>query len=231
MELHILSAGAVKGLVTALAPKLLQETGATIEGEFGPVGAMRERLLAGSPCDIVILTSAMQDALAAEGRVRGESIAALGAVRTGIAVRDDETLPAIADRDSLRRTLAGAQGLYLPDPERSTAGIHFAHVLRTLGIHDTVSPRMHAFPSGAEAMSELAKARGPGLVGCTQITEIAYTPGVALVGPLPEEFDLATVYAVAVCVDARAPDVARRFAQILAGPESRTMRRRVGFET
>jgi molybdate transport system substrate-binding protein len=231
MELHILSAGAVAGLVSALAPKLQQETGATIQGDFGPVGVMREKLLAGAPCDIIILTAPMLDVLAAEGHVRADSIAALGVVRTGIAVRDDEPLPAIADRDALRHSLATAEGLYLPDPERSTAGIHFAHVLRMLGIYDQVLPRLRAFPSGADAMHELAKASGPGLVGCTQITEIAYAPGVALAGPLPAEFDLATVYAVAVCASARHPDVASRFAHILAGPDSRTLRRRVGFET
>ena len=53
-------------------------------------------------------------------------------------------------------------------------------------------------------MRELAGASDASPLGCTQISEILYTPGVTLVGPLPTEFDLATVYSVAVCPTAGA---------------------------
>ena len=79
-------------------------------------------------------------------------------------------------------------------------------------------------------MQELAKATERGLVGCTQITEIKYTPGVALVGPLPAEFELSTVYTVAVCAGAREPVLARRFAELLGGPATRPLRESAGFE-
>ena len=59
MELPILSAGAAKGLVTALADAFLADTGAAVKGAFGAVGAMKERIKSGEPCDVVILTAAM----------------------------------------------------------------------------------------------------------------------------------------------------------------------------
>ena len=49
--------------------------------------------------------------------------------------------------------------MYLPDPERSTAGVHFVKVLRDLGIHDAVAARLRAFPNGAMAMRELGQLR------------------------------------------------------------------------
>jgi molybdate transport system substrate-binding protein len=103
-------------------------------------------------------------------------------------------------------------------------------VLRELGIHDEVVSRLRTFGSGAVAMRELGQSEEPGLIGCTQITEINYTPGVALVGPLPMEFELATVYSVAAATTALQPDAARRLAQMLAGPESRELRNKGGFE-
>jgi molybdate transport system substrate-binding protein len=230
IELHVLSAGAAKGLVEALAPALNKATGATLRGEFGAVGAIREMWLAGAPCDVVILTAAMQDALARDGRVVPDTIAPLGRVRTGIAVRAGEPLPEIADSEQLRRSLLEAKGLYLPDPERSTAGVHFIKVLRELGIHDAVVSRLRAFPNGAIAMRELGQSREPGKIGCTQITEIIYTPGVVLAGPLPAEFELATMYSVAVATTALQPVAARRFARMLAGPEARELRSAGGFE-
>jgi len=230
MELHVLSAGAAKGLVDALAPDLELAAGATLRGEFGAVGAIKERWLGGAPCDVIILTHAMLDALARDGRVVPETITPLGRVRTGIAVRVGEALPAIADREELRQSLATAKTIYLPDPERSTAGVHFIKVLRELAIHDVVASRLHAFPNGAIAMRELGQSREPGQIGCTQITEINYTPGVVLVGPLPTEFELATVYAVGVATSARQPAAARRVVQMLSEQATRELRRKGGFE-
>jgi molybdate transport system substrate-binding protein len=78
-------------------------------------------------------------------------------------------------------------------------------------------------------MGELARAQEPGLVGCTQVTEILYTPGVTLVGPLPIEFELATVYSAAVSSRARHPQLARRLVEMLAGPTAARLRAAGGF--
>jgi molybdate transport system substrate-binding protein len=231
MNLDLLSAGAAKGLVEALQPAFFSTTGAGVSGTFGAVGAIRERLLIGEPCDVLVLTAAMLDDLARDGRIIGDSIAQLGSVATGIAVRSGEPFPAIGDRAALRATLAGARALYCPDPERATAGIHFVKVLRELDLYETASPRLRTYPSGAVAMREMAHADEPGLIGCTQVTEIRYTPGVELVGPLPAGFELATLYSVAVCVGTRQPELARSFAAALTGPESEDLRRQGGFET
>ena len=79
-------------------------------------------------------------------------------------------------------------------------------------------------------MLELAKSTAPRLIGCTQITEINYTKGVMLVGPLPGEFDLSTVYSATVCTKARNPELAQRFVELLAGAESEDLREQGGFE-
>jgi molybdate transport system substrate-binding protein len=230
MELQVLSAGAAKGIVEALAPALLAATGATLRGEFGAVGAIRERLLNGARCDVIILTGAILEALAHEGRVDAATVMPLGRVRTGIAVRVGEPLPDIGNREALRRTLLASTSLYVPDTDRSTAGVHCIAVLQALGIHADVIARVRAFANGANAMRELAQADEPGLIGCTQITEILYTPGVTLVGPLPSEFELATVYSAAVATAAQAPAAALRFVQMLTAPASRELRRGGGFE-
>ena len=230
VALCVLSAGAAQGLVTTLQEDFHAATGASVRGTFGAVGALREKLLAGERCDVVILTAAMIADLEREGAVLPGTSAPLGRVRTGIAVRAGDALPRVSDGAQLRDMLLAASGIYVPDTLRSTAGIHFAQVLTRLGIRDDVAPRLRPYPNGATAMRELASATGSGLVGCTQITEIKYTPGVALVGPLPAEFELATVYSVAICADAREPDLAMRFVELLSGSTSRVLRTNSGFE-
>ncbi len=230
IRLPFLSAGAAKGFVTALAGTFAAETGFEPTGTFGAVGAIKEKLAAGEPCDVIVLTAAMIAALEAAGDVAPGTAAPLGRVRTGIAVRAGDPLPAIGDAAALARALVTATAIYLPDPQRATAGIHFVAVLKRLGVHADVESRLRPYPNGAAAMHELAQATNAGCIGCTQITEILYTPGVTLVGPLPAGFELATVYSIAVCTRARHPELARQFAALVAGPDSRALRAQGGFE-
>ena len=58
-SLNILSGGAAHGLVESLSPAFKAKTGLDIEGSFGAVGAMADKLRAGEPSDIIILTQAL----------------------------------------------------------------------------------------------------------------------------------------------------------------------------
>ena len=80
--MKILSAGAAKGLLYTVAAS----EGIDLIGEFGAVGAIRERLKAGAPCDVIVLTAAMIAELAASGEVDAASVIALGKVHTGVAL-------------------------------------------------------------------------------------------------------------------------------------------------
>ena len=230
MSLTILSGGAAQGLVAAVAPQFKAETGADIDGTFGAVGAMRDKLLAGAPADMLILTASLIAELTQAGRIVAGSAADLGAVATGVAVRVGDPAPAIGDADALRAALRAADGIYFPDPKLATAGIHFAKVLERLGIADEVAGRLRVFPNGAAAMQALAEVKNGRPIGCTQATEILNTPGVTLVGPLPRQFELATVYTAGVGARAALPEQARRLAALLSGEAARTVRERVGLE-
>jgi molybdate transport system substrate-binding protein len=230
MQLNILSGGAAQSVVNGLAAEFRAATGYELACSFSAVGAMKAKLLAGAPADLVILTQALIAELAAGGHLAADSCADLGKVRTGIAVRTGDALPDIADADGLRRALLAAEGIYFPDPQKATAGIHFAGVLDRLGIRGEVEPRLKTYPNGATAMHELARARGARLLGCTQVTEINNTPDVELAGLLPREFELATVYSAGVCNAAASAEAARRFVALLAGEASRALRAKAGFE-
>jgi molybdate transport system substrate-binding protein len=230
MHLDLLSGGAARGLVDALQGAFAAATGCELRATFSAVGAMQDKLLAGEACDLVILTAPMIDALVASGHVLADSVAALGRVATGVAVRAGDAISEVSDADALRRSLRAADAIYVPDTGRSTAGIHVLKVLRLLGIDAEVAGRVHEYPNGATAMAELARSTGTAPIGITQVSEIIATTGVVLVASLPPGFELATVYAVGVCTRAREPALARRFAQLLASAETTAERARCGFE-
>ena len=230
---HLLCAGAAQGLVKALQLQFEAETGASLQARFGAVGAMKEALLAGEPCDVMIVTEAMIDTLAGEGRLQAGSRASLGRVRTGIAVQAGAPHPLVATPEALKAALLASTAIYFPDPVRATAGIHFARVMQELGVLAALQPRFRTYPAGAIAMRELAAAQGPGLIGCTQLTEINYTPGVEVVAALPTQFELATAYTAAAAAGLQSPAqaaLALRFIALVSGAGSLALRRAGGFE-
>jgi molybdate transport system substrate-binding protein len=210
-SLRILSGGAAHGLIERIRPAFEAETGCTIDGTFSAVGAMRDKLLAGEPADVMILSRALIDELARSGHVVASSVTNIAKVATAIAVRRGDPLPDVLTADGLRAALAGADAIHFPDPAQATAGIHFAQVIRKLGLWDDVAARLRLAPNGATAMHALADSTDRRPIGCTQETEIRATPGVALVAPLPPGCDLVTTYTAAVTTSARAPAEAARF--------------------
>ncbi len=193
---------------------------------FNAVGAIREQFLAGAACDVLILTAAQLDALADE-LLPGGAVP-LGAVHTALAVPAGQAPPNISAAAAFAAAMRAATAIYVPDPLRSTAGIHVMSVLKTLGVD--VSGRLRAFPNGETAMRALATDARPGSIGSTQTTEINNTEGLTLVGRLPPGHGLATVYSAAVPARAADQGAARRLVALLTGPETAAARRRSGFE-
>jgi len=214
--LRLLSGGAAHGLVERLRPAFERETGCTIDGTFSAVGAMRDRLLAGEPADVMILSRALIEELASSGHVVRETIKDVARVATAIAVRAGDRLPDVATADMLSAALAKADEIHIPDPAQATAGIHFAKVIRQLRLPDAARSHLRLAPDGAAAMRALAGSRAARPIGCTQETEIRATPGVLLVAPLPPGCDLTTVYAAAATTTARLPAEAARFVALAA---------------
>ena len=224
--MNILSAGAAKGLLQTIAAR----EGLQLNGEFGAVGAIKERLLAGVPCDVIVLTAAMIAELAMAGVVDAASVTPLGRVHTGVALLASVAPAQINNVASLRELCVNASKIYFPDPVRATAGIHCLKVLTALGLVPSHEDRFATFPSGAIAMRALAGARGAGAIGITQCSEILYTPGVQYVGALPEPYALSTVYTAAIILGAQNAPEALRLLAALSFPANVGIVRDAGFE-
>lgn len=226
--MNILSAGAAKGLLQTIAAR----EGIDFTGEFGAVGAMRERLDSGAACDVIVLTERMIAELAASGVVDAGSVIALGKVRTGVALPSAAPPACIEPAAELKNLLASASRIYFPDPERATAGIHFMKVLTALGLAQSHSARFATYPNGATAMRAMADAGDVHAVGVTQCSEILYTEGVQLIGALSGNFELATVYSAAIATTVNADDHhnAARLLVALANDTNAAILNGAGFE-
>lgn len=226
---NILSGGAAQGLVRGLSEAFKARTGLGIDGEFGAVGIMADRLRARTPADLVILTQAILAKLAAEKLVNSSSIADVGKVETALAVRSRDPRVIVKTETDLREIFRSADAIYVPDTKASTAGQHIASILDQLGIAYEVASRLKIFPNGATAMRELATSTATRPIGCTQATEIIATDGIALSGSLPPGCELVTMYTAGVAAQAAHPKEAAALIALLTGADHEELRQRVGF--
>ena len=211
MTLRVLSAGAAQAVTEQIIDAFRRDTGHDITAEFSAVGAMKARVTAGEPVDVLPLSQAMFDELITAGFVKPGSRLDLGRVGTGVAVRVGAPVPRVASAEDLRAAVLGAAKIVCPDPAVATAGKVVVAAMERLGVTGQLGGRMQFFPNGYAAMKWLAAEGSPRDLGITQDTEILPNKGVAYAGPLPDAFQMKTVYSVGIASRAQEPQLAKDF--------------------
>ena len=208
-EVKVLSAGAVRAVVTDVSEIFAKETGHSVKGTFGTVGVVRGKLAGGEPADVVIATDVAIDEMAKQGLVVAGTRTDVARAGVGVGVREGAPRPDIATPEAFKQTLLAAKSIVYVDPAQgATSGIHFASVLQRLGIADAVKDKTILWPGGYAAEAVL---KGQAEVVVHQISEILPVKGVTLVGPLPRELQKVTIYSAGLAAKAAAPEAARAF--------------------
>lgn len=228
--LRLLSAGAAQAVCEQVIAAFRRDTGHDVEATYGAVGAMKARMVGGEPVDAIILSAQLIQDLVSGGMVAISSVTDIGKVGTGVAVRAGTALPEVRTREALRGNILAASVIVCPDPATATAGKIVMKLMDRLGVAVQVEDRMQFYPNGYAAMNWLAASSGALELGITQNTEILPNPGVTLVAPLPDEFQMKTVYTAGVAVHAAQPELAREFVRRLTAAEFRANLRAAGYE-
>jgi molybdate transport system substrate-binding protein len=215
-EIKVLSAGAMKGIVADLAESFRQETGHTVAISTGTAGEIRQKMTAGDPADVVFVTDAVIEQLAATRVVVADTRSDIARTGIGVAVREGTPPPDISTPDALKQALLAARSIVYVDPAiGATSGIHFVGVLQRLGIAEAVKDKTVLWPGGYAAEALL---KGQAELCVHQISEILPVKGVTLVGPLPRELQKITTYSAALSSRATTPEVGRAFIAFVSRP-------------
>ena len=217
-EVRVISAGAVRAIVTEMARAYEKETGHMVTLTFGTVGIVRQKMAA-DPADVVIMTDVAVDESARQGAIVGGSRVDIARTGMGVGVREGAPRPDISSTEAFKQTLLAARSIVYVDPAQgATSGIHFASVLQRLGIADAMKPKTTLVPGGYPA--ELV-AKGEVELVVHQISEIVPVKGVTLVGPLPKDLQKVTTYSAGVAAKTTSAELARGFIAFLTRPAFR----------
>ncbi len=78
VELNVLAAGAVEAVVRDMVGNFEKESGHTVKLTYAPVGALRDKIYAGAPADLTVVTPVIIEQLQARGLVRPATRTDLG---------------------------------------------------------------------------------------------------------------------------------------------------------
>ena len=126
-HLKVLSAGAVKYVVTDVAAKFTRDTGDDIELSFATIGGVQKRLEHGETADIIIGTASVIAQMERAGVLVPGSRGELGRTLTGICVHAAAPMPDISTPERFKQTMLQARSVAYTDPQAGgTSGIFLA---------------------------------------------------------------------------------------------------------
>lgn len=226
-EVKVLTTGAMKQVVLALQPEF-EKQGHKLVVDNDTAGALLKRIEGGETFDMVVLTPAALDQLAAKNKIAPASKVNLARVAIGVMVRPGAKLPDISSVDGFKQALLDAKSVAYIDPASGgSSGIYLEKLFEKMGIADAIRAKAKLKRGGYVA--DLLTS-GEAELGIHQISEIVPVKGVVLVGPLPAEIQNFTTYAGAVGSSARDPVAAKAFLDMLVGPAAAAILREKGMD-
>jgi len=219
----------MKVALIQLIPAFEQATQHKVTADYGPPGVIKDRILAGESLDVLVFPAPGVDDLIKQDKIVTDDKVTFARSGMGVAVRAGAHRPDIGTPEALKSALLAAQTIVYTDPAlRSPSGIHFAKVLERLGIAEQMKAKTKLH-DGVGFNAELV-ARGEIELAVQQISEIVPVKGVELLGPLPADLQLTTVYATGIGVSAKEPEAAREFVKFLTSPASAAIIKATGME-
>jgi molybdate transport system substrate-binding protein len=213
-ELKLQVSNALKSSMEELAPQFEKASGNTLSITFGAAAEIKTAIEKGAPVDVAILTSAVTDDLIKEGKLTAAGRADIARAGAGVAARKGAPKPDIGTTEAFKHTLLEAKSIaYVA---AGATAPYILSVFDRLGIADQVKPKLKPQPTSNPAAK--AVANGEAELGITQISEILPYTGAELVGPMPPELQLYTVFPAAVAANSKEADAAKALIKFLTAP-------------
>jgi molybdate transport system substrate-binding protein len=225
--IRIFSGGAPQDVFKQLAPKFEQQSGHKVEFVFTVMSALREKVAAGEPADVLVMPTNILDGYEKDGVVRAQGRAVLGLVGINAVVRAGAAKPDLSTPDKVKQALLAARAITHATPGETPSGTHMGKLIETLGIAEAMKGKVihrSALRGGIDLV-----ASGEAEIGFFPKSEVL-DPRLSLVGPLPPTIQLTTVYGAAVTAKCAAPDAGKAFIAFMLDPQHRAVWSEGGFD-
>lgn len=221
-EIKLISSMAAKDFLLDIAKQYQGETSNVVSiTTVGGVEVMR-RVKAGEAVDVVVLSAEQIDQLIADGALVKGSRVDLVKSGVAVAVRKGAARRDISSEAAVKKAVLASKSIgYSTGP----SGVYLERLLSTWDPDKRVK-RVQA-PPGVPVGSLVAK--GEVELGFQQLSELIHLPGIEVLGPLPPELQLMTVFSAGVSITSSQPEAVRAALAYMASPKALEAKRRNGL--
>lgn len=223
--IRIISSMATRQVLAELIEQFEKQSGYRVEIEsVGGVDAVK-RVEAGEAFDVVILASNAIDKLIDSGKIVAGSRVDL--VKSGIAIAVPEGAVAIdiSNEQAVKQAVLAAKTLsYSTGP----SGVYLTGLFERWGIADHINHRIVKAPPGVPVGSLIAK--GEVELGFQQLSELLHLKGIVILGPLPADIQMMTVFSSGVTTNTAQKKAVATLLNFLASPQAAEVKVNQGME-
>ena len=227
--MKVFSTIAIQGVVEELAPAFEKAHGCTLNFTWATAPLLLKRLQAGEKADALLLNRAATDTLLASGGIVAGSDVVIASSATAIAVKAGAPKPDISTPEALKRALLDARAISYTDPAAGGAsGIYFAKLLERMGIADEINAKTKFPPPSG--YSGMFLPTGEVDLAVQQVPELLHVPGIEIVGSLPGDLHMVTVFVAGIPAASAQPALAKALIESLRTQDSKVLFRAKGLE-
>jgi molybdate transport system substrate-binding protein len=224
---RVFASNGVRPAIQALTRPAEGRIARPLAAQFNTTTVLRQKIEAGDPFDVAILTAEAIDSFIKSGKIVPSSRMDVGQIGIGLGVRAGAKKPEIRTVEAIKRTLSDAKGITYAEDGASRPFIE--KMFAELGITDSVKSKI-VLRQGSDA-SMAAVAAGQAELVITLSSEIMQAPGMQLVGPLPDKFQNYVKFAAGVGTNSQNADVARALIKFLTDPKVAPTFKAKGIQT
>lgn len=223
-------------IISSMTPRRLLEAALSewngsargVPGELKSVGgvdAARTVEAGTEPCDAVVLGSKAIGRLEQAGCIVPGTAIGLALARVAVAVKAGAPKPDLAGVRGVRQAVLAAERIgYSTGP----SGTAMLRLFEAWGVDQQLRGRLVQARPGVPVGTLVAT--GKATLGFQQLSELIHVEGIDVVGTLPPEIEIRTVFSGAVVRTSRVVDAARAFLAFVASDACDAARRAEGLE-
>jgi molybdate transport system substrate-binding protein len=225
-EIKVLASNSLKTSLEELGPQFEKATEHKVIFTFNAAVPLKAEIEKGVAFDIAILSAPLTDDLVKQGKLVDATRTDISRSSAGLAVKRGAPKPDIGTTEAFTRALLAAKSICYV--EQGATGIYLKGLFERLGIAEQLKGKTKLLPPSNPAAH--AVANGEAEIGMTQISEILPYEGAELVGPLPADIQLTSVYPAAVGTGAKEAEAAKAFIKFLTTPAAAAVLKAKGLE-
>jgi molybdate transport system substrate-binding protein len=186
----------------------------------------------GEETDVAIVTHQGLKDLTYQGKLVPGSGADIARSAMALAVQKGAAKPDISSGAKFKAALLAAKSLGMSNPVGGgQSGANLVKIFDKLGIIEAMKTKSVYGPGGPAGLIGNFLVRKEVEIGIQQLPELMAVPGIDIVGPLPSDVQLMTIFSAGLSTSAKNVDGAKALIQFLSGPKAAAVMKSKGLET